>query len=69
MVMMCARCAAKGRACGECVVAAHRPGRVDAAPVDFTEAEQAAMRVLAGAGLIPRPRFAAPRAAATARAA
>jgi hypothetical protein len=66
MVVMCARCAAKGRACGECVVAVHRPGQPAVAPVDFTESEQAALRVLAGAGLIARPRFAsAGRAPAT----
>lgn len=61
MVVICARCAAQGRACGACVVEVNRPGRSEAAPVDFTDAEQSALRVLAQAGLIERPRFVPPR--------
>jgi hypothetical protein len=69
MVVICARCAAQGRACGECVVEVGRPGRPESAPVDFTDAEQSALRALARAGLIPRPRFVAPLGVSERRAA
>ncbi len=69
MMIDCDACAARGPACGDCVVTvllgappADRPGAVDPG-IDLDGREQAALAVLAGSGLIPPLRLvpAAPR--------
>ena len=58
MLIDCDTCAVRGSACGDCVVtvllaAAAPVGRPSAEPVELDAAEQAAIAVLAGSGLVP----------------
>jgi len=54
MLIDCDTCAVRGLACGDCVVTVllGRPA-ADADGVDLDAAEQAAIQVLAGSGLVP----------------
>lgn len=63
MIIDCEACAARGPACGDCVVSVllggppaqgDLPARGEGpAPVELDRAEQAALAVLAGCGLVP----------------
>ncbi|HET9655820.1 MAG TPA: hypothetical protein VFP72_10735 [Kineosporiaceae bacterium] len=56
MFIDCDACTARGPACGDCVVTVllrAAPQAVPGAGVDLDRAEQAAIAVLAGSGLIP----------------
>lgn len=56
MLIDCDVCTARGPACGDCVVTVLSctvPSVPDAATVELDGAEQAALAVLAGSGLVP----------------
>ena len=62
MLIDCDSCAARGPACGDCVVTvllAGAPGQAGPASdqVELDAAEQAAIAVLAGSGLVPPSRL------------